>query len=198
MIRKWREGMKTVSPGKLVWRKHYFFFFFKTSCVPLSLYVHTNCWSVRLIGRWLCTGVQALHKIVSCRGFAFVPVLCRSMKQISNPTLFAAWTRASRRPFCLYYVVKMHGKYYSTCSAREVLTRILPYYVLPGTRIAMFRKANRRPQVHTVFHMSDELSSCTTIHEPPSPVSGLSTYVRTFQIHSLVGPRTQPVALCII
>lgn len=115
MTRKWREDMKTVSPGKLVWRQH-LFFFQNIMCAALTLYVHTNCWSVPIV----CIGMASYRPMIyvpayrRCIKLCLVEDLllcqfcveCRSMKQISNPTVFAAWTKASRRPFCLYLVVE--------------------------------------------------------------------------------------------
>lgn len=157
-------------------------------CAALTLYVHTNCWSVPIV----CIGMASYRPMIYVPAYRRCIKLCLVEDLLLCQFCVDRWNKSPIPPylppepklldvlFASTSSLKIHGKCYSTCSAREVLTRILPSYVLPCTRIAMFRKANRRPQVHTVFHLSDKLSNCATTHEPPCQVSGLATYIRTF------------------
>lgn len=166
-----------------------FFFFSNIMCAALTLYVHTNCWSVPIV----CIGMAFYRPMIMYRRHRCcikLSILSRICFSVSS--MIEWWNKS---PFSLYLPpreakvfdvlfastssLKMHGKYYSICSAREVPTRILPSHVLPFTRKALFRKANRSNQVHTLFHLSDELSNCATIHELPMS-TGSPRYIHPY------------------
>lgn len=188
MKRKWRQDMKTVSPGKLVWRQHCFFFFSNITCAALTLYVHTNCWSVPIV----CIGMASHRPMVMYRRHRRCIKLCYVEDLLFCQCYVDRWNKSPFSPnlppepklfevlFASTSSFRMHGKYYSTCSAREVPTRILPSHVLPFTGNTLFRKANGGHQVHTLFHLSDELSNRATIHELPCPPADL------YRIHTSV------------